>query len=76
MSEPITSAQRWQIDMLLSEAELPTDFVTIMFRTIDVGDDWQGRRVCHWMDSLSKADASNYITKLKKLTRDEARAEN
>lgn len=62
----ITAAQRATIMHYLRLAEFPTDYITIMFRRLNVSDDWLGKPVSQWMDSLSSADASNRIAFLKK----------
>jgi len=67
MTDKITASQRSLIDLLLRKAEFPTDYVCLLYRRLGVSDEWQGRRVFHWVDSLSMTEASDCITMLKRI---------
>ena len=65
---PAVARQKQEIVRLLKKADYDDKTVTLMHRNLGASDHWQGKPVSHWLDSLSIAEASRLITKL----RDEA----
>jgi hypothetical protein len=64
----ITTAQRATIRRLLRESGRFDDrTVTAMHRLAGVGDEWIGRSVDAWLDSLDLVNASRAIVRLSKM---------
>lgn len=68
MSDKATTAQRELIERLIRDAGMfDTRTITTMHRLLDVPRAFEGRPVAEWLGSLSKAQASALIAKLKEV---------
>lgn len=71
MSFKATNHQKSNIKRLLNLAEFDSRTVTIMHRRLGASDDWIGKAVDEWLDTLDLAAASRLIDKLKPLADEE-----
>lgn len=62
-----TTSQQQYIRLLIRKAELDETTITFQYRGIGVEEKWMGEPVSKWIGSLSTADASRVINKLRDL---------
>ena len=66
VTDPASGAQKGLISSLLKKLEYDPKTVTLMHRNLGVSEKWQGKPVTHWLDSLTVANASQLITRLRR----------